>query len=109
MTHNSQAPADPITISPSAAVILKAAVDSSSVSPGDAVIRFAVVRDEDTFAHQVTLEAAPVADDVVFEQHGLTMAVAPEQVPVLAGAHFDIQVEAGEPHLVVSNPNLPAA
>lgn len=107
MTNDSQSPANPITISPSAAVILKAAVDSSS--PGAAVVRFAVVRDDDAFAHQVTLEESPVADDLVFEQHGVTMAVAPDQVPVLVGAHFDIQVEAGEPRLVVSNPNLPAA
>ena len=107
MTQNSQAPGPPVTLSESAAGALKAVVHSSTeVENGDAVVRFSVKEQDSTISHQVTLESAPVENDLVFEQHGLTMVVAPEHVPALNGAHFDLQVDAGQPRLVVSNPNI---
>jgi Fe-S cluster assembly iron-binding protein IscA len=109
MTHdqNSHTPSPPVTVSESAATALKAAVDASAPASGEAVIRIALVEKDSALAHQVTLESAPVPNDVVFEQYGLTMVVAPEDVEGLAGAHFDLQTDGGQPRLIVSNPNLP--
>jgi len=73
----------------------------------DAVVRFSIQQTESAIAHRIDLEREADEDDVIFEQYGITMVVEREQVPLLAGSHFDYTEEGSTGKLLVSNPNLP--
>lgn len=96
----------PVTLSESAADVLKSVADNAEVGADEAIIRFSVQQQEDEVSHHIALETIPAATDVVFEQHGLTMVVAEEQVPFLNGSHIDYSASGDQPQLLVSNPNL---
>jgi iron-sulfur cluster assembly protein len=96
----------PITLSETAADVLKAVANNAEVDTEDAVIRFSIQQQDDQISHHIALEAEPGEADVVFEQHGLKMVVAEEQVPFLNGSHIDYAANDDQPQLVVSNPNL---
>jgi iron-sulfur cluster assembly accessory protein len=108
MTHKSN-PQPPITVSESAANVLKAVAANAEVDANDAVIRFSVQQQNDQISHHIALEASAAETDVVFEQHGLMMVVDQEQVPFLNGSHIDYSSSGDQPQLVVSNPNLAAS
>lgn len=99
----------PITLSESAADVLKTVAGNADVNTDQAIVRFSVQQQEDEVSHHIALEAAPAETDVVFEQHGLTLVVAEEQVPFLNGSHVDYATAGDQPQLLVSNPNLGTA
>ncbi|WP_439545921.1 iron-sulfur cluster insertion protein ErpA [Sandarakinorhabdus sp.] len=57
------------------------------------------------FQYRFGLEAAPGADDVAIEAHGVTMVVDPDSLPFLAGAEVDYVEKIGAAAFEVRNPN----
>jgi Fe-S cluster assembly iron-binding protein IscA len=99
----------PVTLSESAADVLKTVAENAEVGADQAVIRFSIQQQEEQISHHIALEAAPADTDVVFEQHGLTLVVAEEQVPFVNGSHIEYTATGDQPQLLVSNPNLGTA
>ena len=109
MTQDPTNEQPPVTLSESAADILKSVAENADVESGEAVVRFSVQQHENEISHHIALEEAPAESDVVFEQHGLTVVVDQEQVPFLNGSHIDYQASGDQPQLLVSNPNIAAS
>lgn len=105
MSNNSRSEQPVITVSESAADMIKSAARNANAE--DAVVRFSIQQTESTIAHRIDLEPEAESNDLVFEQYGITMVVDREQVPLLAGSHFDYTEEGSTGKLLVSNPNLP--
>lgn len=93
-----------ITVTEEAAAVIKAACAQDPIS--SSVVRFSVERQGDSLVHGIRLEAETAPDDVIFEQHDLTMAVHQDQVPLLAGTSIDYRSEGAGGRFVVANPNL---
>jgi iron-sulfur cluster assembly protein len=95
-----------VTVTESVAEALRQAAEEASIDINEVVIRFSLQQGGDGIAHSIGLEGAPEEGDVVFEQHGLTMVVNEELVPVLSGAHFEYADRESGAQLMVTNPNL---
>ncbi len=93
-----------ITVTEQAAAIIKSACEEQSAK----LVRFTVSLQGENVVHGISLEMDPAPEDVVFEQHDLTMAVNKEQVPLLKGTEIDYLGEDAAGHFVVANPNLRA-
>jgi iron-sulfur cluster assembly protein len=91
-----------ITVSEQAATVFKAACAKSAP---ESVILFSVRMQGDSLAHVITIAERTRPGDVVFTQHGVTMAVSEEQVPILQGTEVDYRQDADGGAFVVSNPN----
>ncbi|MGK2964386.1 MAG: HesB/IscA family protein [Tepidiformaceae bacterium] len=104
MTQNTVQEPPIVTITESVADRLREAAKSANVP--DVIVRFSLQEEPTGLAHKIALEVTPAAEDVVFEQHGITIVVEPQQVPQLNGAHFDFEVIDGQSRLTVVNPNL---
>lgn len=105
MSNNSGTEQPVITVSESAADMIKSAARNANAE--EAVVRFSIQQTESSIAHRIDLEREADSNDVIFEQFGITMVVDREQVPLLAGSHFDYTEEGSTGKLLVSNPNLP--
>lgn len=57
------------------------------------------------FQYRFGLEAAPAADDIAVEAHGVTMLIDPDSLPFLAGAEVDYVEKIGAAAFEVRNPN----
>jgi Fe-S cluster assembly iron-binding protein IscA len=96
-------------VSQPAADAIRAAAANAHLDLQSAVVHFLLESEANAVAHKFRVEKEPCADDIVFEDHGLRLAVAEDQLPVLSGTHVDMSTEGGEPpRFVVSNPNLQA-
>src|SRR3970282_1223205 len=99
MASNSRSEQPVLTVSESAAEMIKSAARTANAE--DAVVRFSIQQTESAVAHRIDLEREADPDDVVFEQYGITMVVEKQQVPLLAGAHFDYTEEGSTGKLLV--------
>lgn len=91
-----------VTITEQAATVIKSACEEQSAK----LVRFSVALQGDSVVHGITLEMAAAPEDVLFEQHDLTLAVNREQVPLLQGTEIDYRGDTPDGHFVVANPNL---
>lgn len=94
-----------LTITEDAATVIRSACEEQSAR----LVRFSVAVQGDSVVHGITLDVEPAPEDVVFEQHDLTLAVNREQVPLLQGTKIDYEGDTADGHFVVANPNLNAA
>ena len=71
-------------------------------------MRFLAQPDGRRLTHRLILEAEALDGDVVFEQHGVVLAVSASQAELVAGTSLDFVGDGEQGSFVVSNPNAVA-
>jgi iron-sulfur cluster assembly accessory protein len=102
-TDNST-PMPVVTVTEQAASVIKAAC--ASIEPPATIVHFSIMEQGDGVAHRMELRTETDPDDLISQQHDLTVAVSPEQVEVLKGAEVDFIGEGNAGKFVVTNPNI---
>jgi Fe-S cluster assembly iron-binding protein IscA len=107
MTHTEQLERPIVAVTPRAATILKGAcADMDGLS---ALVHLSVVPHDGGVAYRLELRPEPARNDVVFEQHEVTMAVSADQAAELAGTKLDyVDADGQRGRFVVARPE-PAA
>ncbi len=104
MTEASTLERPVVTVTAQAAAVIKAACEA--MDPPASVVHLSVHRQGDSVAHRLDLKSEAGPNDLISDQHDLSIAVSSDQVPMLQGAEVDYVAEGEGGKFIVANPNL---